>query len=234
MVKIFLVRHGQASFHAADYDQLSDAGHEQARLLGEWFEECGWPVHHIVAGGMRRHLETAQGFFSKYSAAPDWQARLKRDPGFNEFDHREILDRWRAAEDPEAASKYSGFEGLTLEEFEGKMFSALSRWADSRHDQDYAEPWLVFSARCMAALNSAADLAQPGENVMAFTSCGAISAMCRNILGFSQEQMVHMMWQVVNGSVTCITRNRGRFGLSTFNSTPHLDRTGRPELLTFK
>ena len=233
MVKIFLVRHGQASFHAADYDQLSDAGYEQARLLGEWFAECGWPVHHIVAGGMRRHLQTAEGFFSTYSAAPDWQARLKRDTGFNEFDHREILDRWRNAEDP-AAAKANGFEGMTFAELEKKMFSALSRWAGSQYDHDYGESWPVFRERCVAALNSAADMGQSGENVIAFTSCGTISAICRHILGFSDEQMVHLMWQVINGSVTCITRNRGRFGLSTFNSTPHIDRSGRPELLTLK
>ena len=32
--RILLVRHGQASFGAADYDQLSPTGHEQSRVLG--------------------------------------------------------------------------------------------------------------------------------------------------------------------------------------------------------
>jgi broad specificity phosphatase PhoE len=234
MVKIFLLRHGQASFHAADYDQLSDAGHEQARLLGSWFADCGIPVHHMVAGGMRRHLQTAEGFFSGYSAAPDWQTRLQRDVGFNEFDHREILDRWRKAEEPKTAGKHSGFGGLTMEEFEIKMQSALSRWAGGQHDQDYAEPWPVFRERCVAALIAAARLAQPGQKVLAFTSCGTITALCRHILGFSVDEMVRMMWRVANGSITCFTYHEGRFGLQTFNATPHIDRSGRPELLTLK
>ncbi|MFP2905716.1 histidine phosphatase family protein [Pyxidicoccus sp. 3LFB2] len=32
---VYLVRHGQASFGAADYDQLSETGLAQARVLGE-------------------------------------------------------------------------------------------------------------------------------------------------------------------------------------------------------
>ena len=35
MSRIVLVRHGQASFWAAEYDQLSPLGIEQSRLLGE-------------------------------------------------------------------------------------------------------------------------------------------------------------------------------------------------------
>ena len=34
MSNIYLVRHGQASFGAADYDQLSELGLRQSALLG--------------------------------------------------------------------------------------------------------------------------------------------------------------------------------------------------------
>ena len=34
MAVVYLVRHGQASFGAADYDVLSDAGRRQAAVLG--------------------------------------------------------------------------------------------------------------------------------------------------------------------------------------------------------
>ena len=34
MAQIYLVRHGQASFGSSNYDQLSELGFEQARLLG--------------------------------------------------------------------------------------------------------------------------------------------------------------------------------------------------------
>ena len=37
MGTLYLVRHGQASFGADDYDVLSPAGHEQAVRLGEYW-----------------------------------------------------------------------------------------------------------------------------------------------------------------------------------------------------
>ena len=39
MSSVILVRHGQASFGKADYDQLSDLGYEQARHLGRVLRE---------------------------------------------------------------------------------------------------------------------------------------------------------------------------------------------------
>ncbi len=41
MALLFLVRHGQASFGQAHYDQLSDQGRQQARWLGEYFAGRG-------------------------------------------------------------------------------------------------------------------------------------------------------------------------------------------------
>ncbi len=36
MSEFYLVRHGQASFGAKNYDKLSELGHQQARWLGEY------------------------------------------------------------------------------------------------------------------------------------------------------------------------------------------------------
>ena len=45
MSVLTLVRHGQASFFADDYDRLSAAGEQQSRLLGQF-----WLEREIVAG----------------------------------------------------------------------------------------------------------------------------------------------------------------------------------------
>ncbi|NUQ87355.1 MAG: histidine phosphatase family protein, partial [Glycomyces artemisiae] len=55
---LLLVRHGQASFGADDYDVLSETGWEQARLLGRWLAERRVTPTAVVQGGMRRHRET--------------------------------------------------------------------------------------------------------------------------------------------------------------------------------
>ena len=41
MSELFLVRHAQASFGKADYDQLSELGVNQSRWLGEYFRRQG-------------------------------------------------------------------------------------------------------------------------------------------------------------------------------------------------
>ena len=59
MSKILLVRHGQASFGAADYDNLSPTGHEQSRVLGEALAARGLTADVVVAGEMRRSARAA-------------------------------------------------------------------------------------------------------------------------------------------------------------------------------
>ena len=59
MRHIYLIRHGQASFDADDYDQLSPLGEEQSRLLGDWFRQSGQTLNQVVMGSNRRHRQTA-------------------------------------------------------------------------------------------------------------------------------------------------------------------------------
>ena len=61
---VLLVRHGQASFGADDYDVLSETGWEQSRLLGGWLADRKVVPDVILRGDMRRHRETARGKFS--------------------------------------------------------------------------------------------------------------------------------------------------------------------------
>ena len=78
MGEIYLVRHGQASFGAADYDQLSDLGFEQARRLGLWLAETGQRFNLAVTGALRRHHQTAA---SCLTALGSGCPRIA-DPGF--------------------------------------------------------------------------------------------------------------------------------------------------------
>ena len=41
MPALYLIRHGQASFGAEDYDQLSDLGMRQSQHVGEYFSAQG-------------------------------------------------------------------------------------------------------------------------------------------------------------------------------------------------
>lgn len=113
MPSILLVRHGQASFGAADYDALSDLGKEQARVLGAVLKDRPFDV--VVAGAMRRHAQTAEAF---------GVSNPEIDPGWNEFDHVDVfkgptfaesIARWASGEhDRDYHETFAHFRARTL------------------------------------------------------------------------------------------------------------------------
>ncbi|WHI52392.1 phosphoglycerate mutase family protein [Microbulbifer sp. MLAF003] len=61
MAESIVVRHGQASFGADDYDNLSDVGWQQSRWLGEYWRKTGQKFDRILCGSLRRHRQTTVG-----------------------------------------------------------------------------------------------------------------------------------------------------------------------------
>ena len=82
MGTLYLVRHGQASFGADDYDVLSPRGHEQAVRLGEYWRGRGMAFDAVMTGTLRRHTETLLGIAQGLQTMPE----VTRWPGLNEYD----------------------------------------------------------------------------------------------------------------------------------------------------
>ena len=61
MGTLYLVRHGQASFGADDYDVLSPLGHQQAVRLGEYFKTKGITFDAAMTGTLQRQISTFVG-----------------------------------------------------------------------------------------------------------------------------------------------------------------------------
>ncbi len=75
MSQLFLVRHGQASFGAANYDQLSALGYQQSAWLGEHFAELGIQFSRIVTGTLARQQQTAASILEtsgQYASTMFW------------------------------------------------------------------------------------------------------------------------------------------------------------------
>ena len=60
MATIYLIRHGQASFGAANYDQLSELGQRQADATGEYLARLGIALDAAYSGDLSRQRETCQ------------------------------------------------------------------------------------------------------------------------------------------------------------------------------
>lgn len=222
MASIYLIRHGQASFGAADYDALSPLGFEQARALGVALRPRlpqGAPLQ-AWAGGMRRHRETAQACIEALDLHPELQA----DPGFDEFDHEQVIDccepryrdralmqaELRAQADPRAA-------------FQAMFERAVARWTGGQHDAEYRESWPAFLARCEAALaRVAATLPRDGV-ALVFTSGGVISAICRGLMGLDTAATLRLNWTLVNAGVSRIAIGRTGPRLASLNEHAHFE-----------
>ena len=72
---LHLVRHGQASFGAEDYDNLSPKGIQQSIELGKALAKQQSTFDHIIVGPHRRHIQTFEGIKEGYTD------KLKENPG---------------------------------------------------------------------------------------------------------------------------------------------------------
>ena len=66
MSLLVVVRHGQASFDAEDYDQLSGRGVDQARLLGAYWAGLKLTFDQVYLGPRRRHQQTLDAVAAVY------------------------------------------------------------------------------------------------------------------------------------------------------------------------
>jgi broad specificity phosphatase PhoE len=235
MGQVFLVRHGQASFGAADYDQLSAHGVEQSRLLGRWFAACKVGVGQVVTGSLKRHRQTAEACLAGLPGAPaagDWRV----DAGFDEYDHVEVLAKHAPQlTDPIAAKDALAGEADAKKAFQKIFAQAMARWMGGRHDADYRESWPAFRARCIGAARRIA--ADPGApSVIVFTSGGPIAAICQELLGMPDERAAMLNFSLANSSVTRLlfSARDGRISLSYLNNFAHLEQTGDAQAITYR
>ncbi len=218
MGMVLLVRHGQASFGAADYDVLSETGVEQSRVLGRFLAETGTTPGVVLHGAMKRQRDTAAALV----AAAGWEVLPELDEGWNEFDHLAVVAR--AAE---------GVDGLDRRGFQRVFEEATARWVSGEHDAEYDEPWAGFVARVRAALERAC--AGEGMTVVA-SSGGPIAAACAMLVDRDASATeLGRLWAsyntvIANTSVTRVIEGSTGRRLLTFNEHSHLPR----ELVTYR
>jgi broad specificity phosphatase PhoE len=228
---VYLVRHGQASFGAVNYDQLSPLGEQQARALGTALRGKLDRVDRVLAGSLVRHAQTARHCLDAFGAAP---VEIEVDPRWNEFDHEELLlrhepdfaDRPRvyaklaAAEDPQAA-------------FEALFRGAVARWTGGAFDHEYAESWAAFRARCVAALDDLVAALGPSKTALVFTSGGPIASIVARDLSLSDAAALDLPVRLANCGLTKMVYGSRGTRLSVLNEHGWLEGDGR-RLLSYR
>jgi len=215
---VLLVRHGQASFGAADYDQLSFQGVEQSSTLGAALAARGVVPTHLVAGAMKRHDQTA----SAAIAGAGWAGPVMVDEGWNEFDHMQVL----AAHTPPEAADAS----LERRAFQRWFVEATERWMTGEYDADYDESFSAFTGRVDAALRRTTAGLGPGDTTVVFTSGGAIASVAATLLGGGPDLWQRLNAVTVNAGVTKLVVGGSGTTLVSFNDHAHLE----PDDVTYR
>lgn len=224
MARLILIRHGQASFLADDYDHLSPLGEEQAASLGRWWAEHDAPPDRVVSGALRRQRRTAE---LAAGSARGWPA-IEVLPGLDEHQGDQLLRRHLpalAARFPELAALGGRFAAAETGHERGRAMGqmldrVLRLWGDGLIDE--IEPFVAFRDRVLGALGALQAQAPRGGLVVAFTSAGVIGAVVASVLQAPSSSAVELGMSVYNGSVTEFIFSPGRISLLRFNATPGL------------
>ena len=210
---VLLVRHGQASFGAGDYDVLSDAGLEQSRVLGRALAVQGVTPSVVVHGAMVRQRDTARAM----AAGGGWTVTPELDEGWNEFDHVAVVAQ---GVDLRAV-------GNDRRAFQRVFEEATARWSGGTHDDEYAESWPAFLGRANDALDRA--LAREGVTVVV-SSGGPIAAVAATLIDpVAPPDEIPRLWNAfntvtANASVTRVLDGSTGRRLLSFNEHSHLPR----------
>ncbi len=220
MAELWLIRHAQASFGAADYDKLSELGHAQSRALGLALKALGANPDAVFIGGQRRHRETWEGI----NTALGFQAAPGILPGFNEFDFGGLLNaRYRGQERPENLHTDRRLHFKMLRE-------TVLEW--QRGDIiDPPEPYDAFAARVRDARAQA--VAGAKEQVIVVTSGGAIGQTVAEVMGAPADAMIRLQLQIKNCALSRIVVTPRGEHLGTFNETPHITAANIADMLTY-
>ena len=210
MPKIIFVRHGQAQFGQANYDKLSEVGHEQAVALGKAIFEQGITIDHWVSGDMVRHAETLRGISQGMRTQVSHQIVT---PDLNEYDFTGQLNaRFVGSKAPVGlhTDRKTHFRALR---------ETLALWQNDKI-LNPPESWAAFETRLKRAQQTIFEL--EGDTILVVSSGGAISKIVANALGVSHAKQVDLQLQIKNASMSTFiySRRTGGFFLNAFNETP--------------
>jgi broad specificity phosphatase PhoE len=228
---IYLVRHGQASFGAADYDCLSALGERQSALLGAALAQRLAAPAAAWSGSMKRHRQTAAACLGAMDAAA---LPLLVERGWDEYDHEGLVvayDRRYADKSVLGAELAASTDPART--FQEMFAAAVARWVGGAHDGDYGESWSAFRGRVAAALAAAASALGKGENALVFTSGGPIASVVGTLLDLPHERHLALAWPMANAAVTKLVVRGGVPQLSSFNEHSHLERQ-HERLVTYR
>jgi broad specificity phosphatase PhoE len=223
MATLYLVRHGQASFTAENYDRLSTLGQRQSVWLGEYFAERGIVFARAVCGTLERQRETARTILETMGSA----LAAAEHPGWNEYSGEALYKAYLGDEWAQARAKGD------VRSVYRTIKAALAAWSKDELPGPLPETWRDFGGRIAAAMKSACAGLPKDANVLAATSGGAIGRGIADLLQAPAQTAIELNLQFRNSGFCEIFFSPRSMRMVSFNCVPHLERVDRRGAITY-
>ena len=217
MGSLLLVRHGQASFGAANYDQLSALGQRQCRRLGEYLAQRGRRFEAVYGGTLARHRQSWQAIAEGMGpAAPTgpWHSLA----ALNEYDSAAMMALVQA--EPLAQTSNAAPSEQYRHHFR-VLREGLTRWMDGSATPAGMPSHADFKAGIAAVLDRIRS--DYSGDVLLVSSGGPIANAVAQVLNAPAVTAIDLNMRMRNSSVTEFVFTPKRHQLMTFNTLPHLD-----------
>jgi len=220
---LLIVRHGQASYGAENYDVLSPLGIKQARRLGTWLAQRKIYLDAVWTGPLQRQADTARHLVE---AAAEEGLRLPQPQVLDDLRERpaELLSM-RIAPQLHQESFERLSNGLSIKEkAELKHQLVMDMWVRGQADIGELESFAAFEERALRAFKQIMDSAAAGQRVVAVTSAGLVSMAMRLALQLEPSSAMKLGFVTMNSGVTELSFHEQKPKLVSFNSVGHLER----------
>ena len=220
MANLLIVRHGQASFGAENYDQLSPLGQRQADLTGEFLRQVGMRFSAAYSGDLSRQRETGQRVLDQLEQAPE----LIIDPRFNEVqtdEQIEVMMPLLVERDARFADLVAAMDTDT-KSFQKIIETVFNYWVSPECNVSGIQSWKDYHGSVVSAFENAMASAASGTDTAIFTSGGTIATIVGHVLKLTSDRVYEFYEPVFNCSITRIIFNSRKCSLSTFNDVGHL------------
>ena len=210
MGTLYLVRHGQASFGAADYDQLSPLGARQCHAVGMYLAARGLQFDAVLRGSLRRHVQSLAALCEGHGNVPDaleW-------PGLNEYDSEALVRAFHTGPMPPHDTPEGYRQHFRI------LREALLAWMAGRIAPVGMPAYADWVAGIVAALDHVRT--QHSGNVLIVSSGGPIATAVAQVLGAPPATSIELNLRIRNSALTEFAFTPKRHSLVVFNHLPHL------------
>ena len=227
MGQLTLVRHGQASFGADDYDQLSELGQRQSIRLGAYWKQTSehtpdtLSFDAVLIGSLKRHRQTWEGIAQGASL----QLTPEVWPELNEYDSHALI----ATVHPEPLAKPDTPE-MYKHHFR-LLRTALQKWMAGETQPKGMPSYDVFVQGIQAVLSHVRSNYK--GRVLLVSSGGPISTAVGQVLGAPADTTIELNLRIRNTALTEFIYTPSRHMLLSYNNLPHLDDSTHHKWVTF-